>query len=144
MSKSRHTARERAIQLLFQLDYNESDELEITFDEFWGSFEDKPDVRPFADSLIHGVMEHRNDLDKEIQRYAKNWDLDRMGGVDRNVLRLAIYEIKHRKDIPPVVSVNEAIELARELSSDEASKFVNGILDRAIKDTDRPLRTPTK
>ena len=141
---SRHTARERAVQLLFQLDFNATDELGRVLDEFWGSFEDKPDVRRFAESLIHGVLEHRDALDKKIQHYAANWDLDRMGGVDRNVLRLALYEILHRKDIPPVVSVNEAIELAKELSSDEAAKFVNGILDRAIKDTDRPLRTPTK
>lgn len=141
---SRHIARERAIQLLFQLDYNEAEDLEKAFDGFWGSFGDKPDVRPFAEELVHGVLEHRDNLDLEIQRYAKNWDIKRMGGVDRNVLRLALYEIQHRKDIPPVVSVNEAIELAKELSSDEAAKFVNGILDRAIKDADRPLRTPTQ
>ena len=141
---SRHIARERAIQLLFQLDYNEAEELEKAFDEFWGSFEDKPDVRLFADELVRGVLERRDNLDREIQRYAKNWDLKRMGGVDRNVLRLALYEIQHRKDIPPVVSVNEAIELAKELSSDEAAKFVNGILDRAIQDADRPLGTPTR
>jgi N utilization substance protein B len=141
---SRHIARERSIQLLFQLDYNETEDREKAFDEFWGSFEDKPDVRPFADDLVLGVLEHRDSLDGEIQRYAKNWDLKRMGGVDRNVLRLALYEIQHRKDIPPVVSVNEAIELAKELSSDEAAKFVNGILDQAIKDAGRPLRTPTQ
>lgn len=141
---SRHIARERAIQLLFQLDYNEAEDREKAFDEFWDSFEDKPDVRPFTDELVHGVLEHRDSLDREIQRYAKNWDLKRMGGVDRNVLRLALYEIQHRKDIPPVVSVNEAIELAKELSTDEAAKFVNGILDQAIKDAGRPLRTPTQ
>ena len=141
---TRHIARERTIQLLFQLDYNEAIDREKAFDEFWGSFEDKPDVRLFADELVHGVLEHRDSLDQEIQHYAKNWDLKRMGGVDRNVLRLALYEIQHRKDIPPVVSVNEAIELAKALSSDEAAKFVNGILDRAIKDADRPLRTPTQ
>jgi N utilization substance protein B len=75
-----------------------------------------------------------------LQRYAENWDLKRMGAVDRNVMRVALFEMLHRTDIPPVVSINEAVDLAKELSSDESGRFVNGILDRARRDISRPAR----
>ena len=139
---SRHEARERAVQFLFQIDFNPSDDVPAALRTFWKG-PDKTDEATvgFAEALIRGVIEHRDDLDRIIKGYAKNWDLNRMGAVDRNVLRLAMFEIFHRDDIPPVVSVNEALELARDLSSDESAKFVNGIVDRALKDIDRPLRS---
>jgi len=142
--KARHEARERAVQFLFQLDFNRSEDLKESLAEFWSTAEGDENVRGFAETLVRGVMEHQEELDRKIQGYAKNWDVDRMGAVDRNVLRLALFEIFYRDDIPPVVSVNEALDLARDLSSEESAKFVNGIVDRALKDIDRPLRTPHK
>jgi N utilization substance protein B len=143
---TRHLARERAVQFMFQLDFNTSEDIGVSLEDFWHASEEKnnDNLKKFAEVLIRGVIEHRDELDRKIQAYARNWDVQRMGAVDRNVLRLALYEIFYRSDIPPVVSVNEALDLARELSSDESAKFVNGIVDRALKDIDRPLRTSSE
>jgi len=81
-----------------------------------------------------------DEIDERITRYSENWDIHRLGGVDRNVLRLGFYELVYCEDVPPVVAVNEAVQLAKELSSDESGKFVNGILDKMIRTLDRPLR----
>ena len=91
--------------------------------------------------LVEGVLRHRQDVDERISRYAENYELGRLATVDRNILRLAIYEMLHRHDIPPVVSINEAIEIAKRFGTEESSRFVNGILDRVKLDLDRPLRT---
>jgi len=141
---TRHEARERAVQFLFQLDFNAAEDFKESLDEFWATAEGDDTVRGFAEALIRGVVESREELDRKIQTYAENWDVNRMGAVDRNVLRLAMFEIFFRDDIPPVVSVNESLDLARDLSSEESAKFVNGIVDRALKEVDRPLRTPNK
>lgn len=97
-------------------------------------------VRLFADPLIRGVLEHRDEIDADIKGIAKNWDLHRIAAVDRNILRLAIYEMRHREDIPPVVSINEAIEIAKRFSTEDSSKFVNGILDKVRGNLMRPAR----
>jgi N utilization substance protein B len=80
----------------------------------------------------------------ELTQNAANWDLDRMAGVDRNILRLAIYEMLHREDIPPVVSINEAVDLAKKYSTEDSGKFVNGILDNIKSRLDRPAREATE
>ena len=90
--------------------------------------------------MIRGTLEHRGQLDAEIKKYALNWDLHRMAVVDRNILRLAIYEMLHRDDIPPVVSINEAVDIAKKFSTEESGKFVNGLLDRIKRDLMRPAR----
>jgi N utilization substance protein B len=87
------------------------------------------------------VLQHRETLDAIIQRLAKNWDLHRMAVVDRNILRLAIHEMLHRDDIPPVVSINEAVDIAKKFSTVESGKFVNGILDKVKDEVLRPART---
>ncbi len=94
----------------------------------------------FFQARIDGVSLNLDTIDAQIKRYADNWDLHRMGGVDRNVLRLAFCELLYCEDVPPVVAVNEAVQLAKELSSEESGKFVNGILDKYIRTLDRPLR----
>ena len=81
-------------------------------------------------------------IDERIRRYCENYEFRRISPVDRNVLRLAIYEMLYRDDIPPVVSINEAIELAKTFGGSESGRFVNGILDRVRKDLDRPARVP--
>ena len=97
-------------------------------------------VQEFMEALVRGVLEHRAQLDAEIARYAKNWDISRMAAVDRNVLRLAIYEMMFREDIPPVVSINEAVDIAKKFSTDESGRFVNGILDVVRTNILRPSR----
>lgn len=121
-----------AVQFLFQCEINPGERAEA-LQEFWTSRQLGAKARTFATQLIEGVDQHRPELDATLQGVAENWDLHRMGGVERNVMRLALYEMLHCPDIPPAVSINEAIDLAKELSSDESGRFVNGVLDRARK-----------
>jgi len=139
---NRHLLRLWAIQFLFQRDYNRHDPWEDALELF---LEDKKRrmskrLSEFFHQRIDGVSMNLDDIDAQITRYSDNWDLHRMGGVDRNVLRLGFYELLYCEDVPPVVAVNEAVQLAKELSSDESAHFVNGILDRVIRTLNRPLR----
>lgn len=135
----RHEGRTLAVQFLFQRDINTGD-LDDALAQFWADHEAGARVREFAESIIRGVEERRAELDHLLQSCAEHWDVHRMGGVDRNVMRVALYEMRYRPDIPPAVSINEAVELAKELSSDESGRFVNGILDRARRELNRPAR----
>ena len=90
--------------------------------------------------MIRGTLQHRDAIDAEIQKHAQNWDLRRMAAVDRNILRLAIYEMLHRDDIPPVVSINEAVDIAKKFSTQDSGKFVNGLLDKIKGELMRPAR----
>lgn len=100
--------------------------------------------RDFAEKLVRGVWEKRDVIDIRLEGYLKNWSISRMGGVDRNVLRLALYELFFCDETPPVVVVNEAVDIAKYFSTRESGKFVNGVLDRAIRDVTRPLREGRK
>jgi transcription antitermination protein NusB len=135
----RHEAREWAVQFLFQRDFNRGDLGEALAD-FWSDKTPADKSREFAEELIRGVEEHLAELDGQLKSYAENWDVKRMGAVDRNVMRVALYEMTFRPDIPPVVSINEAVEIAKDLSGVESGKFVNGILDHACKALSRPAR----
>ena len=99
------------------------------------------EVRQFGDPLILGVLENLNELDGIIEEQTRNWDIERIARVDRNILRLAIYEMLHRDDIPPVVSINEAIDIAKKFSTENSGRFVNGILDKVKVKLMRPART---
>jgi N utilization substance protein B len=160
----RREARERALQFLFQYDLNPPTDLDAALEQFWQSqrgaaiAEDKgianwgepvelppptteeAAVRLFADPLIRGTLEHRDAADEVIKKHAKNWELHRIAAVDRNILRLAIYEMLHRDDIPPVVSINEAVDIAKKFSTQDSGKFVNGILDKVKGELMRPAR----
>ncbi len=133
---TRRQGREWAVQLLFQLDLNPG-ELEKAFAGFWQDLTAEPEAREFAEELVRGVMEHKKELDASIVKCAKNWTVKRMGVVDRNVIRMALYEMHHKDDIPSVVSINEAVDIVKYFSSTESGKFVNGILDRARKDLEQ-------
>ncbi len=139
----RRQAREAALQFLYQYDLTQPERMEPALNGFWKIAELKPEVRAFAEGLLRGVTEHRPQLDEKIASLADNWDFDRLAVVDRNIIRLALYEMLHRPEIPPVVSINEAIEIAKKFGSEESGKFVNGILDRAKKDILRPARQPS-
>lgn len=137
--KPRHQGRMMAIQFLYQRDFNQ-DDFEAALRLFWNGQKASRKAMEFADQLIRGVAANRDDLDARLQEYARNWEVKRMGAVDRNVLRMALYEMIHCLDIPPVVSINEAVDIAKEFSSIQSGHFVNGILDRAKTDLKRPLR----
>jgi transcription antitermination protein NusB len=160
----RREARERAVQFLFQHDLNPPENLEEALAHFWSS-QSAPAIegdkaganwgqevrlpppsqqelatRLFADRLIRGVLQNRATLDKSIQEQAENWEISRMAVVDRNILRLAIYEMLFRDDIPPIVSINEAVDVAKKYSTQDSGKFVNGILDKIKDKLSRPIR----
>jgi len=130
MAGSRHQSRERALQILFQYDIHGKPGLWL--DEFWKQYKVSEDVKAFAEQLVNGVIEHKKDLDALIGRHATNWKVSRMQIVDRNILRLGAYELLHLHEMPAKVTLNEAIELAKDFGDDEAAKFVNGILDKVL------------
>ena len=123
-----------AVQFLVYCDLNQGAG-PSTATEFWELRPASKPIRDFALNLVEGVVQHRAETD------AENYELGRLAVVDRNILRLAIYEMLFRHDIPPVVSINEAIEIAKRFGTVESSRFVNGILDRVKLDLTRPLRT---
>jgi N utilization substance protein B len=95
----------------------------------------------FGEELIQGALAHLDDIDQRIQQLAQNWEFDRIAKIDLAILRLAIFEMVYRKDIPPVVSINEAIEIAKKYSTEESGRFVNGVLDKIRGGLNRPART---
>ena len=135
----RRRAREAAIQYHFWRDLQHGEGPENIAD-FWEFCPGTPRVREFAQPLIEGMVAHLPEVDERIRRYCENYEFHRISAVDRNVLRLAIYEMLYRDDIPPVVSINEAIELAKTFGGADSGRFVNGILDRVKDDLKRPLR----
>jgi N utilization substance protein B len=139
----RRNARQAAVQFHFWRDLQRGSGPE-KMDDFWEFCPAKPSVREFAQPLIDGMVAHLPELDERIARYTENYDINRISPVDRAVLRLAIYEMLHRDDIPPVVSINEAIELAKTFGGSDSGRFVNGILDRVKDDLSRPLREAAK
>ncbi len=98
---------------------------------FWKNQPADEKSQRFTGELVRGVTANRAQLDEVIRKHAANWDLQRINAVDRNILRVALFEMHHRPDIPPIVSINEAVDLAKRFSGDESGKFVNGILDQA-------------
>ncbi len=133
---SRRMARQLGLQLLFQQEFQAKNaEWQETF------WEEHPTasktIRSFASSILQGVVDHQSEIDQLIQRFAVGWSISRMPVVDRNILRCAIYELFWESDIPAVVTINEAIELAKRFADDEAQRFVNGILDHILRDEDR-------
>ena len=135
----RRKAREAAIQYHFWRDLQRGETPENLTD-FWDFCPATPRIREFAQPLIEGMVTHLDEIDDRIRKYCENYEFHRISPVDRNVLRLAIYEMLYRDDIPPVVSINEAIELAKTFGGSESGRFVNGILDRVKGDLTRPLR----
>lgn len=130
--RKRTLARECALQVLYQLDIT-GDKPEVALDNFWSNRREKEidaGLKEFSLSLVRGVMENLEEIDQGIVRYAANWQLKRMAVVDRNIMRLGCFELLFRDDIPPKVSINEAVELAKKFSGLESGKFVNAILDK--------------
>jgi len=158
----RRMIREWAVQLLFQLDFNPDRDMEAVLEAFWeqqwhtlanqikdetGASPLPPEttaeaagivaptnVRKMLEYFVNGVLKNRDEIDAKIAGYVQNWSVSRMGVVDRNVLRLAFFEIFYSDLTPPVIVLNEAIDLAKYFSSTGSGRFVNGILDRVVKE----------
>ena len=130
MTQTRRTkSRERALQALYQIDVAATD-LDEALARFWPSFEPvEREVRDGAEELVRGVARHRREIDEAIEQVSTNWRMDRMAKVDRNVLRLAAFELL-RTDVPVKVVINEAIELGKKYGSESSGAFVNGVLDK--------------
>jgi len=132
---TRRDAREWALQIVFSLDLNAKAELDFCIADF---FEENPTkdtkIRAFAEKLVRGVYDEQPTIDATIAKYAQHWSIARMAAVDRNVLRIALYELLFCPDVPPAVVINEAIDLAKYFSSTESGRFVNGILDRVRRE----------
>jgi len=133
---NRHLARTIAMQSLFQWDFDDKKEnnldkiLDSVFDNFAPEFDD----HGFAKDIIHGVMKHAKEIDRYIAKYATEWPLDQITIVDRNILRIGVYELVFNDEIPAKVAINEAIEIAKTFGSDSSGKFVNGVLGAIYKD----------
>ncbi len=137
---ARRIGRECAVQFLYQHLPAKGQNLEEALALFWPLREITEPVRLFGEELIRGVLVNLPAIDEKVKAYTENWDMDRIAAVDLAVIRLGVYEMLFRDDIPPVVSINEAIEIAKRFSSEESGRFVNGILDRVRKDLLRPAR----
>ena len=124
----RRRARELAVQVLFHMEYNPGD-LNESYQMICDSFELPKNIQPFSRHLVQGIWDKKRELDHLISNSSKNWRLDRMSHVDRNILRLALFEILHMEDIPPKVSIDEAVELGEKYGTNESGAFINGILD---------------
>lgn len=135
----RRKARERALQFLFGLDFTNSP-WEPAAALFWEIEQTRPSVRHYAMTLIRGVCGNRDALDEAILGALQNWTADRVGRIERNIIRIALYEMRHAEDVPAPVAINEAIELAKAFGSEDAPRFVNGVLDR-LRTTDLARKT---
>jgi transcription antitermination protein NusB len=126
---TRREARELALQALYQLDLTEEGESGRGLTLFWSHFDAAPDVQAFARELVDGVRANRVRIDELIAASAEHWRLPRLSRVDRNLLRLATFELLGRPDVPASVAIDEAIEIARRFGSEDSPAFVNGVLD---------------
>ncbi|MEN2766028.1 transcription antitermination factor NusB [Ornithinibacillus xuwenensis] len=124
----RHAAREKAFQILFQLDMIEEDTDLVIQERLEEEEKDE-----FLHILVHGVVEHKQSIDEEISANLENWTFNRLPSVEKTILRIAVFEIKHLTDIPTNVSINEAVELSNRYGDEKSGKFVNGVLSKIIK-----------
>ncbi len=136
---ARREGREAAVQFLYQRDLNAGAAADAVAD-FWEIRPATKKVRDFGMAIAEGVLSHQDAIDDRIRKIASNYDLHRIAAVDRNILRIAIYEMLFCPDVPPVVSINEAIEIAKRFGSEDSGRFVNGILDKIRGELPRPPR----
>lgn len=136
----RRDGRVAALQFLYAWSINEPRNLADDLHVFFEGCEQPRPHYAYAEELIQGVLQHRAEIDERIKGLAQNWDFERIAKIDLAILRLAMFEMIHRKDIPPVVSINEAIDLSKQFSNADAKRFINGILDRLKSQLGRDAR----
>ncbi|MEW5739257.1 MAG: transcription antitermination factor NusB [Myxococcota bacterium] len=131
---ARHLGRERALQALYQLEQDSRLDAKAALEAAWNASDEdgprEPQAEQFALELVSGVRDHLAEIDQLIEAHSLNWRLDRMHRIDRNVLRIGIFELKYRQDIPRKVTINEAVELGKTFGNEASSAFINGLLDR--------------
>lgn len=133
MMRRRTKARECALKVLYQIEMTK-DNYDESLTRFWEREPESEEViKEFATQLVKGVKENSKDIDQTISKYATNWQISRMAVIDRNILRIATYELLYLDDIPPKVSINEAVDIAKKYGDTDSGKFVNGILDKISK-----------
>ncbi len=135
MGRRRH-ARECALQILYELEFHEN-QVEDLLESYWQQRKEPPEVREYCEWLVRGVVREREKIDAAIQRISKNWRLSRMALVDRNILRLAAFELEAEPHLEPAIIINEAIEIAKKFSGEEAAHFINGLLDALKRERER-------
>jgi len=126
----RHDNRVAAMQFLYSWESQRHGDLVTALFDFFSEQEHPRDYYSFAEELIHGVIKDIDLIDDVVKRFTENWTFERIAKVDLAILRLAIFELMRRNDIPPIVTINEAVDIAKSFSTDESKRFVNGILDR--------------
>jgi len=130
---TRRKSRELALQALYQGEQAGQNGL-LVFEEFCAHFQVNKKSIPYAKKLLDGVQEKADAINQLISKYAENWRLERMSVIDRNILRLAVYEVHYQDDVPTSVAINEAVEIAKRYSTDDSGPFINGILDSMAKE----------
>ena len=125
---SRTQSREHALQALYYMDMRQNVSKE-TIDLYCSNFNPSEKLMPFFLDLVNGVLAHQQEIDHKIEQFSQHWKLSRMSCVDRNIIRMASFELLYKEDIPPKVSINEAINLGKKFGTDESGAFINGILD---------------
>ncbi|MBU0988352.1 MAG: transcription antitermination factor NusB [Proteobacteria bacterium] len=130
---NRRRSRELALQALFYMDMIRNDAMDVLLDRFCEHFKPSSQALPFFLELVKGVMRSRLEIDAVIERFSSNWKLGRMPCVDRNIMRIAVYELIYCHDIPYKVSINEAIDIGKKFGTEESGSFINGILDSIRK-----------
>ena len=130
----RRKAREFALQVLYQHDLNKENALEDLLNDFLSDKEVPGDIREFCHRLVKGTLSTLDEMDQQIRSCTENWSLERISVVDRNILRIAIYELFYIENIPVRVTLNEAIEIAKRFGQEDSASFINGVLDRVVRE----------
>jgi len=128
----RRKSREGTLQILFQLEFDDSDPDDV-LNQFWKGKRASREIKEYCGYLVKGVTSHQDSIDRLIQSASEHWRLSRMAVVDRNILRMAVFELFYEEELAPAIVINEAIEIAKKFSSDQAAHFINGILDALRK-----------
>jgi N utilization substance protein B len=138
----RRRSRELALQVLYQLDVTGESDWRGAFELFCGHFEAPEPLKDFARRLVEGVRDNLERIDGLVRDHSENWRLERMSRVDRNILRMAVFELLYCEDIPPRVTLNEAVDLGKRFGTEESGAFINGVLDNIYATHCRPGNEP--
>ncbi|HEV8471914.1 MAG TPA: transcription antitermination factor NusB [Methylomirabilota bacterium] len=130
----RRKAREIALQFLYQLDQTSAEDPRPFEEDFWTRHPVDDEARAFAEAVVRGAKAQQATIDRIITESTEHWELERMAVVDRNILRMAVYELLYEPGVPGKVAINEAIEIAKKFGTTESSRFINGVLDRVHRE----------
>jgi len=138
----RRKAREETLRILFRLEF-ENTQVEKTLNQYWENKKASEEIKEYSNWLVNGIISNQPKIDIIIQQVSEHWRISRMALVDRNILRMAVFELLYEENIAPAIVINEAIEIAKKYSGDEAATFVNGVLDairKSLKDIKKSLK----